>query len=626
VVEVVVSAPFVTQQPASQTLAPGLTAVLKATALGNLPLRYQWQANGTNLNDAGNLSGATSDTLTISKVTEANNGTYTLFVTNSLGWTNSSGAVLSIIPVTAPGTRLSTLYSLASPNDGRSPSELVDGLDGYLYGTTRFGGSFRDGNVFKIGINGGFANLVSFNDTNGGAPLAGLVRSTNGNFYGTTSGGGDFSAGTLFAVTPTGTLSTLHTFSDGIDGASPATRLVEGLDGSLYGSTQDGGGTGLGSLFRITPEGTLTTLHSFSGGEDGTSPAGALVEGSAGTFYGLTGGGGAFNDGSVFRISTIGALTTLYSFTGGTDGSIPVGSLVLGDDGDLYGATKFNSIRGFAFYGTLFRLSLNGALKTLYALNFTDGSYPAAGLVLGSDGNFYGTTEQGGLHDFGTLFRMTPAGALSTLVDFDGFNDGANPQNALTVGADGNLYGTTSSGGPGGRGTIFRLSFTDAPQITSQPVSRTASTGGTAAFSVAVTGGTPLSYQWQSNGTNLTDGGKIHGASTRILTLSNLTIADGGEYSVMVTNASGFAASAPATLTVKPSPPLLHVAVQSNGMLTLTWSAVPGRNYQLQSKLNLGSTTWSNVGNPLLATSETVETSTAIDSSSQLFYRVILLP
>ena len=464
VLQVLVSAPFISLQPTNQTLRPGDTAVLAVHAQGNFPLTYQWQANGTNLIDAGNLSGSKTDTLTITNVTEANNGAYSLAVTNPLGGTSSAAAVLSIIPVTAPGTRLSTLHWFSGGTDGRNPSELVDGLDGYLYGTAQFGGNFRDGTVFKIGTNGQFTTLFSFDQANGAFPLAGLILGTNGSFYGTTSGGGTNDLGTVFSISPAGALTQLHSFTGGIDGASPAATLAPGTDGNFYGSTLTGGAFGSGNLFKLAPDGTQATLYSFTGGADGNSTTGALLEGLSGDFYGTTGGGGISNNGSVFRLSPAGGvLTTLYSFTGGADGYIPVGSLVRGDDGAFYGATRYNTIRGFAFYGTLFKVTTNGVLSTLYALNFTDGSYPAAGLLLANDGNFYGTTEQGGPNDFGTLFRMTPNGAVDTLVNFDGFNDGANPRTALTQGPDGSLYGTTSSGGLSGHGTVFRLNIKVSP-------------------------------------------------------------------------------------------------------------------------------------------------------------------
>jgi uncharacterized repeat protein (TIGR03803 family) len=625
VLQVLVSPPFITSQPTNQTLMPGATAILNANVLGDLPLTYQWRANGTNLVDAGNLSGSTTDTLTINNATEANNGIYTLFATNLLGAVTSSPAALLVVTVTAPGTTLNTLHWFTGSFDGRNPSELVDGADGYLYGTTQFGGTFRDGTIFALATNGGFSTLVSFDQTNGAFPLAGLVRSTNGSFYGTTSGGGASGSGSAFAATPSGVLTSLYAFTGGIDGASPNTTLVQASDGNFYGSTSEGGANGFGTILRITPEGVVATLHSFTGALDGAAPSAALLQAPDGQFYGSDAGGGEFTNGYIFSLSPNGSPANLYSFTGGTDGYTPVGSLILGDDSALYGATRYNTIRGFAFYGTLFKFTTNGAFTTLYALNFTDGSYPAAGLVLGTDGNFYGTTEQGGPNDYGTVFRMTPSGVVSSLVEFDGFNDGAHPLTALTQGSDGNLYGTTSSGGPGTRGTVFRLSFTGPPQLTAQPVSQTAFTGRRTYFSVAVTGAAPLFYRWQKNGTNLIDGGTIKGTSARVLTLSDLTLADAGAYSVLITNASG-STNASASLSIIAAPPVFQTIFQANGALSLVWSTAPGRTYQLQSKPALTSTNWVNVGPAVTAIGDTQTNSASIASSSQQFYRVILLP
>ena len=624
-VQVLVSAPFLTLEPTNQTLLPGATAVLSANVLGDFPLSYQWHSNGTNLTDVGNLVGSATDTLTITKVTEANNGTYTLTITNVLGAVTSSPAALLVIPVSAPGTKLNTLHWFTAGFDGRNPSELVDAGDGYLYGTTQFGGKFRDGTVFSLGTNGSFSTLVSFDQTNGAFPLAGLARSTNGGFYGTTSAGGNSSFGTAFAVAPDGILTSLYSFTGDTDGASPDTALVQGSDGNFYGTASDAGANGLGTLFRLSPEGGVATLHSFTGGIDGTSPTGALVQTEDGLFYGSTPGGGAFTNGTIFRLSPDGSLKTLYSFTGGADGYIPVGSLSLGDDGALYGATRFNTIRGFLFYGTLFKVTTNGAFTTLYALNFSDGLNPAAGLILGNDGNFYGTTELGGAHSSGTVFRMTPNGSVSFLVSFDGFNDGANPLTALTQGSDGNLYGTTSSGGPAGHGTIFRLGFTGPPLVTAQPINQTAITGGRTYFSLAVTGGAPLSYQWQKNGTNLVDSATLRGSSARVLLLNNLTLADAGTYSVIVTNNAGSTNSS-ALLTVVVAPPSFQTFVQTGGSLNLVWTTAPGRTYQLQSKPVLNSTTWLNLGVPQIATGYNLTNSITIPSASQQFYRVLLLP
>jgi uncharacterized repeat protein (TIGR03803 family) len=219
---------------------------------------------------------------------------------------------------------------------------------------------------------------------------------------------------------------------------------------------------------------------------------------------------------------------------------------------------------------------------------------------------------------------MTPSGAVSTLVEFDGFNDGAFPRTALTQALDGNLYGTTSSGGPTGRGTLFRLGFTGPPQITANPVNQTAFTGGATYLSVAVAGAAPLSYQWQRNGTNLFDGAALQGTSSRVLLFRNLTLADAGAYSVLVSNSLG-STNASGTLTILAAPPLLQAVTQAGGSLSLIWNSAPGRTYQLQSKPVLAPIGWTNVGPAVAATGLKLTNSVPLTSSQQ-FYRVVLLP
>jgi uncharacterized repeat protein (TIGR03803 family) len=622
---VLVSAPFVSLQPTNQTVNPGATVVFKAVVLGNLPLSYQWKVNGTAVLDGANVAGAQSPTLVLTRVTEANNGVYTLLATNSLGFVQTTDATLTVVPVSAPGTAVRTLYSFSGQGDPGAASELVDGGDGNLYGTTPRGGGSNSGTIFRISTNGVFATAFEFRQTNGALPFCGLTRGPNNVLYGTTSFGGPSGGGTLFSFAPSGQLTTLHAFTSGTDGGAPVAKLALGIDGNLYGPTTAGGQLAHGTLYRVTGDGQLTTLYSFKGGIDGTS-SGPLLATSNGDLFGLTADGGVFTNGSAFRWNPGASPTTIYSFSGGLDGSEPVGGLVQGDDGSFYGATRLNSIRGFTFYGTLFNLTAAGALTTLYSLNFTDGSYPAAGLLLASDGNFYGTTERGGSKDYGTLIRMTPDGQFSTLLEFDGFNNGANPVVALTEGPDASIYGTTSSGGPGGKGTIFRLSFTGPPQITSQPRARAAVGGGSARFSASVSGAPTMIYRWQKNGTNLADSANIHGTTSRVLTLDNVSLTDAGSYSVLVTNSLGSAQSLGALLTVQPGPPLLTAIIENGGSLLLTWSTIPNRVYQLQSTTAFQPTSWINVGSSVTAGGQSFSTSLPIGPGSQLFYRVVLLP
>jgi uncharacterized repeat protein (TIGR03803 family) len=236
----------------------------------------------------------------------------------------------------------------------------------------------------------------------------------------------------------------------------------------------------------------LTTLYAFgsitnASGEawDGPYPEAALVQGSDGSFYGTTAGGGTNNAGTVFRISTNGVLTTLHSFTGGNDGGNPNTGLVQGTDGNFYGTTwgggmSYTDICGG--YGTVFKISPNGALTSLYSFTGSnDGANPWAGLVQGSDGYFYGTTEynfwKGGMGLMtlpggnGTVFKISTNGAFTSLYSFTGGNDGGSPSAAMVQGRDGNFYGTTFQGGVSGAGTVFRLTIVPQPQLTITPSS-----------------------------------------------------------------------------------------------------------------------------------------------------------
>lgn len=362
--------------------------------------------------------------------------------------------------------------------------------------------------IFRIGcVLGGFLSLAlslgaqtfttvyNFQGNPSAAPAAALVQATNGNFYGSTSD----VCGTIFEMTPAGKFTTLYSFPitvyyDGVqgpDGCSSIAPLVQGANGNFYGTTSSGGTYNHGTVFEITPAGKLTMLHSFCAAQtennacsDGSSPRGGLVLGSDGNFYGTTSTGYIAygpSGGTVFKMTPAGVLTTLYTFcsvseSGAScaDGNGPYAGLVQGRDGNFYGTTVTGGSSGSG--GTVFKVTPGGQLTTLYSFcqhlaNYqcTDGSSPEAPLVQGSDGNFYGTTSDGGPsnsygYTYGTVFKITPEGALTVLHGFEG-PDGAAPLASLIQGSDGNLYGTTSYGGsnnPGGGagypyGTVFQI-------------------------------------------------------------------------------------------------------------------------------------------------------------------------
>ena len=628
------SPPVIIVAPTNQTPTACTTVSFNVAAVGNKPLSYQWQKNGVNLADSCYLSGSTTTTLVISNVTEADNGTYTAIVTNPLGSTNVS-AVLSLVPKTALCTSLTTRHWFGGGNDGGTPNGLSLGTNGLLYGTTQFGGAWNLGTVFTLDANGVYTTLASFSGTNGASPYAAPVQGADGYFYGTTFQGGAYNKGTVIAMTPGGTLTDLHSFTGVGEGASPAAALIQGADGRFYGTTSAGGLSDYGTVFGITASGTLTNLHSFTGGVDGKSPAGALVPGCDGGLYGLTSAGGAYDRGTVFRITPEGAFSILYSFTGGSDGYSPAGTLALGSDCNFYGVTRYYAIAGHQAYGTVFKVTPAGALTTLYRFgNFSppDGVYPVAGVVQNSDGNLYGTTyytnSLGGASGYGTVFRVSPDGStFATLLSFDGCNDGAHPQAALVEDTAGNLYGTTSTGGPcqASQGTLFRLGVGCAPQITDQPVSQAAVVGANVQLGVAITGARPFFYQWKRNGTNLLDGGNVFGSTNRSLTLTSVSLADTATYSVSLSNSLGSATSTLAHVTVV-RPPVFLSAVRTNCTLALTWSAMPGQRYRLQYKSTLAATNWTYLGGSVYPTSNTVTATDNVCTNTQRVYRVVLFP
>ncbi len=308
--------------------------------------------------------------------------------------------------------------------------------------------------------------LVSFDGTNGHYPTQGLVLATDGNFYGTTPSYGDDN-GTIFRITPSGALTTIYRFSGLADEGNPLAALIQGSDGNLYGTTAGGVSPAYGTVFKVTLDGTLTTLFVFTYDPttqtwpDGNAPEAALVEGTDGNFYGTTVGGGRQNGGSsasgtIFKMSAAGDLLGSFPVYGGLDDvAIPNAPLVLGTDGAFY-STAYKS-GGAVGAGAVYQFSTAGLVTVLHGFNDTpDGGTPNGGLVLGSDGNFYGTTQFGGTSHLGTAYRISPGGTYEELVSFDGSN-GAQPLGQMIQATDGNFYGTTVGGGSYFQGTVFQL-------------------------------------------------------------------------------------------------------------------------------------------------------------------------
>jgi uncharacterized repeat protein (TIGR03803 family) len=379
--------------------------------------------------------------------------------------------------IAASAQTFTTLLSFDG-TDGSEPllGPPVQGIDGNLYGIADGGGSYGCGTVFKITTGGTLTTLFNFqNDDDGCNPDAGLALAANGDIYGSTTNAGSDGGGTVFRVAPAGTLTTVHGFNY-VQGANTNSALVQGTDGNFYGTTVNGanGGcnSGCGSIFKMTSGGALTELHEFDF-TDGWDPKdAALIQATDGNFYGTTAGGGsssscAHNCGTVFKISPGGAFATLHNFDG-SSGSTPFAGLVQAADGNLYGTTNQG---GAHSDGTVFKITLGGALTTLHSFDGTDGSNPFGTLLQATDGNFYGTTNAGGANGDGTVFEITPAGTLTTLHNFDG-TDGAGAQSGLLQATNGTFYGNTYAGGASGDGTVFSLSTGLGPFVTFLPAAR----------------------------------------------------------------------------------------------------------------------------------------------------------
>jgi uncharacterized repeat protein (TIGR03803 family) len=397
---------------------------------------------------------------------------------SSVGWLIKL-SLLAILATTSQAQTFRTLFSFQGAGGSRPEYvRLVQGTDGNFYGTTSDGGANGTGTVFRMTAAGGAHALYSFcskpNCTDGSTPFAGLIQGSDGNFYGTTYVGGAHDNGTVFKITSRGVLTVLHSF-DSTDGAHPSSTLIQATDGDFYGTTTIGGATNSGTVFKMTSSGTLSTLYSFCAQPtctDGLYPIAGVIQAFDGNFYGTTGGSDT-QIGTVFKLSPAGVLTTLYEFcpvlqTDCDTGSYPAGGVVQGSDGNFYGTTYYGGPNGF---GTVFQLPPTGPLTTLHTFLQTDGENPIAGLIQGSDGNFYGTTIIGGLTDSGTLFSISPAGVLTDLHDLfcESLNcpDGANPYGGLAQGTDGTFYGTTFAG----NGTVFNLATGLGQFVETQPTS-----------------------------------------------------------------------------------------------------------------------------------------------------------
>lgn len=438
-------------------------------------------------------------------------------VNRRVRWYSLAAAVARVsivalaLVVVAEAQTVSTVGVFSGKNGRYPQGTLIQGLDGNLYGTTEYGGGGQIGNVFQTSPQGVLQNVHSLCPNypecmDGADPWGGLVLATNGNYYGTTSDAfwsNNVFPGTVFELAPGGKFKTLLWFTEA-NGAVPLSSLVQGRDGNLYGTANAGGDYSDGTFFKMTLSGELTTLYSFCAKvncADGEFPN-AISQGRDGNFYGTTlyGGTGAYctngTCGTVFKITPGGQLTTLYSFCSlqnCADGAFPTGNVIQGEDGNLYGATDSGGTGQYCVpsttvytCGTFFKLKPDGVLTTLYSfcsvgVNCLDGSSAYGGIVEGTDGNFYGTTWQGGTNSgrycsgCGTVYRVTKAGVMTTIYNFCAESqcaDGFKPLGGLMQATNGLIYGTAYYGGDaalaGGVGTVFSVNAGMRPFV--QPV------------------------------------------------------------------------------------------------------------------------------------------------------------
>ena len=377
---------------------------------------------------------------------------------------------LSLVGTSAHAQTYTDLYNFGSASgDPLSPQYsgiVAQGRDGNLYSTTPAGGTGNLGTVFKITAGGAVSVLYSFDGTHGKVPYSGLTLGTDGNFYGTTSLGGSADIGVIFKITPTGTYTVLHTFASS-DGYTPYAPPIQAADGNFYGTTGFGGASAYGTVYKLTAAGAYTVLHSFDL-TNGSKPDGPLVQGNDGNFYGTAFGGVGNNRyGMVFKVTAGGNFTILHAFDL-TDGGNPYAGLVLGKDGNFYGTTSNGGTVG---YGNAFKITPAGVLTSLHSFNpGTDGGSPFGGLVQGTDGNFYGVGYLGGATNHGTIFRITPGGTFSTRYSFDG-TKGGSPMVTLLQHTTGTLYADTNTFGTHNSGVFYSLKASLAPYAALLPTS-----------------------------------------------------------------------------------------------------------------------------------------------------------
>jgi uncharacterized repeat protein (TIGR03803 family) len=367
------------------------------------------------------------------------------------------------------------IYTFTGNGDGGYPlAGLVMDKAGNLYGTTSSGGSFPNysGVVFEMTQGGQESVLYSFGGgTDGAKPEASLLIDSVGNLYGTTYAGGAYGFGTVFKVSPGGQETILYNFRGGTaDGANPQASLIKDRQGNLYSTTSGGGAHGAGTVFMLNKQGQETVLYSFGGGTDGATPLAGVTMDAKGNLYGTTSAGGSSTYGTVFQLTPVEGSrswarhawteTILHNFTHQDDGDVPYAGLTIDPFGNLYGATTGGGANGG---GTVFELTPSAGgwnFTVLYGLAGWDISASYQNLLLDPSGKIYATTHCDGVNQAGTVYELTKSGGTwnyTSLYVFTGGNDGLFSFSNLVSDGQGNLYGTTDSGGAHFFGVVFKV-------------------------------------------------------------------------------------------------------------------------------------------------------------------------
>ncbi len=417
-------------------------AVYKLSPSGQETVLYSLGHNGTGLPSGG-------------VILDAANNIY-----------GAGGSVIFKLDPSGGFTMLGDIYS------GAFPTGLARDPSGNLYFATAAypEGDWPNGAVFKLDTTGKFSLLYQFKgaiaSSGIGVPVggsgynAGPILDADGNLYGTTPYAG--TTGIVYEIVAGGSVKRLYNFQAASGGSEPGSSLTLDAIGNLYGSTENGGPANVGVVYKLAPSGQETVLYSFKGGStDGAGPGVNIVLDTVGNLYGVTSHGGTANQGVVYKLSPSGQETILHSFTGGADGALPIG-LTIDPTGNLYGTTAMGgsgSQTGLQ-EGVVFKVDTGGGFSVLHSFTgLSDGGTPEGLVILDTAGNLYGTTFYGGIGQpgAGVVFEIGTAGVYSVLHAFAPTSDGGYPGGSLAVDAAGNLYGTCSGSGPQGGGTLYKL-------------------------------------------------------------------------------------------------------------------------------------------------------------------------